>query len=54
MAKKPLKVTDRRRQEKPGGAGFDTKDTNGAGPALAEIFNDRRTYQNGKGKRMTG
>lgn len=51
-SKKPLKVTDKRRQTK--AANLETaKDTNGAGPALADIFSDRRKYQNGKGRKVS-
>ncbi|MFD9947199.1 MULTISPECIES: hypothetical protein [Nonomuraea] len=50
--RKPMAATDRRR----GGIGDNVrftvpKDTDGAGPPLAEIFNDRRK-PNGTGKRI--
>ncbi|MDP9870409.1 hypothetical protein J2S55_009747 [Streptosporangium brasiliense] len=49
--KRPMKATDRRR----GGIGdnvkFTVQDTDGAGPPLADIFNDRRK-PNGTGKRI--
>jgi hypothetical protein len=52
-SKKPLKVTDKRRQTKAANLDTAATDTNGAGPALADIFSDRRKYQNGKGRKVS-
>jgi hypothetical protein len=45
---KPLKSTDRRRLRRKFVA---TTDTDGAGPPLADLFNDRRKHANGSGKK---
>lgn len=50
MSKKPLKSTDRRRNSKSHGVKPVSKDTDGAGPPLASLFNDRRR-PNGAGKK---
>jgi hypothetical protein len=53
MSKKrgPLKATDRRRNAgKSKGVRAPESDTDGSGPALADLFNDRR-HANGTGKK---
>lgn len=51
MSKKPLKATDRRRQRERAES-VDESSDNGAGRALADLYNDRRR-QNGTGKRAS-
>lgn len=52
MSKRPLKSTDKRRTKRKAGVRETegTSDSDGAGPPLADLFNDRRRA-NGHAKR---
>jgi hypothetical protein len=51
MAKRPLKATDKRRPGMSDNVRNTIRDTDGAGPPLAELFKDRRKGKNGTGKK---